>query len=391
MKGIVMEAKKRFIVNVMFYGIIVVIITLAFKYVLPIMVPFIIAFCVAALLQIPVRRMKIRAASLRRLASAALCGVFYAIVALIVLLLGSRMINEIGALLSAIPKLFSNTILPLLDQAFNELETTVLPYDTTLASMIDRVATNIIQQITSWVTSFSGSALLRVTNIATAIPGLLVKVIITVISTFFISLDYDTVIGFLKRLIPKGRKELVDTSLHYTRTMLTAYVKSYSLLFCLTFFELSIGFSLLKIPYAGVLAITIAVFDLMPILGTGGILIPWALILFAIGNYSLGLGILALYIIITAIRNTLEPKIIGKQVGLHPLATLIAMLLGLGLFGLVGLLAFPVTLAVFTAMQRTKLERAAEAAAAAESNAQAAAPAEPQTQAQATQDTETNA
>ena len=99
------------------------------------------------------------------------------------------------------------------------------------------------------------------------------------------------------------------------------------------------------------------------VLGTGGILLPWALILLLIGNLKLAAGIAALYLIITFVRQTLEPKIVGAQIGLHPLATLIAMLLGLGLFGLVGLLAFPVTLSVLNAMHRTKQARmAAEAA-----------------------------
>lgn len=118
--------------------------------------------------------------------------------------------------------------------------------------------------------------------------------------------------------------------------------------------ELAIGFLLLRIPYAMLLALLISIFDLMPILGTGGILLPWALVLVLMGNLPLAAGIAALYVIITAVRQTLEPKIVGAQIGLHPLATLIAMLLGLKLFGLVGLIAFPVTLAVVTAMSRTR-------------------------------------
>lgn len=366
-----MEAKKKFIINAMYYGIIVVVALLAFKYVLPIMVPFIIAFVVTALLQLPLDRMHLKNKSMRRLASIILCAVFYVIVFVIVLIVGARLITEAGDLIRAIPKLFSEVV-PFITRAFDELEVTVAAYDTELATVIDQMATSTLKTISQTVTDFSAKALIFVTSMATSIPGTIVNVVITVISTFFMAIDYDIVLGFLKKLIPSSKREIFDTSAHYTKSMIGVYVRSYALLFTLTFVELSIGFTLLKIPYAILLALIISIFDLMPILGTGGILLPWALILLVIGNIKLAAGIAALYLIITFVRQTLEPKIVGAQIGLHPLATLIAMLLGLGLFGLVGLLAFPVTLSVFNAMHRTKKARDAAEAAKAQKEAESA-------------------
>ena len=366
-----MEAKKKFIINAMYYGIIVVVALLAFKYVLPIMVPFIIAFVVTALLQLPLDRMHLKNKSMRRLASIILCAVFYVIVFVIVLIVGARLITEAGDLIRAIPKLFSEVV-PFITRAFDELEVTVAAYDTELATVIDQMATSTLKTISQTVTDFSAKALIFVTSMATSIPGTIVNVVITVISTFFMAIDYDIVLGFLKKLIPSSKREIFDTSAHYTKNMIGVYVRSYALLFTLTFVELSIGFTLLKIPYAILLALIISIFDLMPILGTGGILLPWALILLVIGNIKLAAGIAALYLIITFVRQTLEPKIVGAQIGLHPLATLIAMLLGLGLFGLVGLLAFPVTLSVFNAMHRTKKARDAAEAAKAQKEAESA-------------------
>ncbi len=360
-----MEAKKKFIVDAMYYGIILIIALLALKYVLPIMVPFIIAFVVTVLLQLPLDRMHLKNKSMRRLASIILCAVFYVIVFVLVLIVGARLATEAGDLVRAIPRLFSELV-PFINRAFDELEVAVAAYDTELATVIDQMATSTLKTISQTVTDFSAKALIFVTGLATSIPGTIVNVVITVISTFFMAIDYDIVMGFLKKLIPASKREIFDTSAHYTKSMIGVYIRSYALLFTLTFVELTIGFTLLKIPYSILLALIISIFDLMPILGTGGILLPWALILLVIGNIKLAAGIAALYIIITFVRQTLEPKIVGAQIGLHPLATLIAMLLGLGLFGLVGLLAFPVTLSVLNAMHRTKKARdAAEAAKAA--------------------------
>jgi len=366
-----MEAKKTFIINAMYYGVILAAALLAFRYVVPIMVPFIIAFIVSAMLQLPLDRMKIKNRRMRKLTSIVLCGVFYFIVVIIITVLGARIISEAGDLIRAIPRLFGELV-PFVNRAFDELEVTVAAYDAELATFIDQIATSTLKTVSQTVTNFSAKALIVVTGYATSIPGLIVSIVITVISTFFMAIDFDLILSFFKKLVPSSKEELFSTSMHYAKTMIGVYIKSYALLFTLTFVELGIGFSLLNIPYAILLALIISIFDLMPILGTGGILLPWALILLLMGNLKLAAGIAALYIIITAVRQTLEPKIVGAQIGLHPLATLIAMLLGLGLFGLVGLISFPVALAVITAMGRTKKKREAEQAKAAQAAAEAA-------------------
>lgn len=153
-------------------------------------------------------------------------------------------------------------------------------------------------------------------------------------------------------MIPAEKEKTVGNTLAYVKNILFIYLRSYLLLFLLTFAELFLGFLILRIPYAGVLAFAIAVFDILPVLGTGGILLPWAAVLLIMGNTPLALGILVLYIVITAIRNTLEPKIVGKQIGLHPLATLIAMFIGLRILGIAGMVIFPVGLSVLVSLEK---------------------------------------
>jgi len=357
-----MEAKKKFIVNVMFYGIIAAIVLVLGKYVVPIMTPFIIALLVSAVVHTITKKMKIPKEKLRRLAAVVLCAVIYAVVFLGAVFLSAKVVSAVVDVLKRIPQLFTVYVLPWLEESVNHLETAVTPYDMSVASWIDSIASDLIKSLTQFVTSFSGKAVVWVTSSATAIPSVLVDTIITVISTFFMVLDFEKVTGFLIKLVPGSKRELFNTGMHYTKTMLRVYVKSYSILFTLTFVELAIGFFILRIPNAIILALVIAVFDLMPILGTGGILLPWALLSFLMENYSMAIGILALYLVITGIRNTLEPRIVGKQIGLHPLATLAAMLLGLRMFGLVGLIGFPVTLTVINAMRRTRKQREKETA-----------------------------
>ncbi len=86
----------------------------------------------------------------------------------------------------------------------------------------------------------------------------------------------------------------------------------------------------------------VAIIDILPILGTGAILLPWSIIAFILGNYKIGIGILLLYIVITAVRQTIEPKIVGQQIGLHPIVTLLLMYVGAQLMGVLGLLLLPI-------------------------------------------------
>jgi len=105
---------------------------------------------------------------------------------------------------------------------------------------------------------------------------------------------------------------------------------------------------LLGIDNAILIALIIAILDLLPVLGTGTVLIPWGIINIILGNYLIGVALIILYVVILIIRNIIEPKIISKQVGLHPLITLLCIFIGLKLFGFIGIIFLPlVTILVY--------------------------------------------
>ena len=123
--------------------------------------------------------------------------------------------------------------------------------------------------------------------------------------------------------------------------MARRYVRAYAILMLLTFVEMFIGFSVLRVPYSFVLAILVAVVDLLPMFGTGTVLIPWAVGALVLGQYPLGSGLLILYGISLIVRQVAEPRLVGASLGLHPLASFAAMFAGFRLFGIVGLFLGP--------------------------------------------------
>ena len=177
-----------------------------------------------------------------------------------------------------------------------------------------------------------------------ALPDLLLFCVMTVIAAFYISADFDRINVFLCAQLPpravvylrRLKRRALDTGFRYLR--------AYAILMAITFVELLIGFWMLRVEYAFTLAIFTAVIDILPVLGIGTVLLPWAAALLLTGNYGQGIGILALFGILTLIRHFLEPKILGASLGLYPLATLVALYAGYRISGIGGMLLFPILL-----------------------------------------------
>ena len=347
-----METKKNFVINAAFYAIILAVIVVGYKFILPIMVPFIIGFCVATVVQIPLGRLPDKLRPYKKSLSTLFCILFYTIVVLLLILVGAKVVTEVTNLVMALPELFQSHMYPFLMYVADSLVEILDPLDPSITDMIIDMGKNAVSSLASFATDLSAGAVKLVATGAVSIPGVIVSIIITVVSTFYMSADYRLILDFIKKLMPGKHRGNIIRIIRYAETAVLVYIKSYSLLFVVTFLELWLGLSVLKIPYSMGIALGIAVFDLMPILGTGGVLLPWSLIALCMGNYFIAIGIFVLYLIITAVRNSLEPRIVGNQIGLHPLATLIAMILGLELIGLVGMMLFPITLVAITNLKK---------------------------------------
>ena len=352
-----MDRRKNFVINTAFYGIIAALVFAAWKYLLPAMTPFIIGFVIASIVQLPLGHLGIEKPTHRKVAVVILCLIFYALLVFLMVFFSVKVISEIGNFAAAVPDLVNDNLYPFIYMIGDEIEALLEPIDMNLAQIVNEVEKSLASTLAKYATEFSGWAVRTIASGAISIPGLLIKIIITVVSSFYIALDYSNVLRVLKRLIPMGQRDFVVQAVGYARTAVLAYIKSYSIMFCLTFLELWIGLLILKVPYTAGLAFGIAVFDLMPILGVGGILLPWGFVALVMGKLPMGIGVIVLYLIIAAVRNAVEPRIVGKHIGLHPLATLVAMVVGLRLAGLVGMLLLPISLVAVVRIREEAKEK----------------------------------
>lgn len=193
-----------------------------------------------------------------------------------------------------------------------------------------------------------------VLRLFSSLPKILLFIGALILSLFYFGCDYEKITAFVKRRLSEKQLSFArELKEHFFDTFFSV-LRAYGILIIMTFLELWVGFLLLRIPYATLLAIFIALVDILPVLGTGTVLVPWGVFLLIVGEYKTGLCILALYGIITVIRQVAEPKILGDSVGLHPLATLISMYFGLKLCGVGGLFLFPFAVMIITKVLSAK-------------------------------------
>lgn len=351
------QKKERFIVNFIFYGLIGALLFVGAKYLLPVLMPFLLGLVVTLMLQPPIRLVAKKKPRLKRLTAIVLCAAFYALCAYLVVNFGVQIFQKIGDMIARIPALYESHIVPALWMMYAKLDEFLANIDPSFTQEIDAIFVDLLQNMRLYITEYSMKGVGLLTNTLTMIPGLFIKVLLTIISTFFMVGDFDYLASYAMKLVPSSRRGTVETTIGYVKHIIGKYVKSYSLIFFITFVELSTGFALLSVPNPMLLGLIVAVFDILPILGTGGVLIPWAIIAAVLGNGAFALGLIVLYIVIIVVRNIIEPRIVGKQIGLHPLVTLVSMFVGLKLFGVIGLFGFPIALSVLVNMDRNNIIR----------------------------------
>jgi sporulation integral membrane protein YtvI len=177
-------------------------------------------------------------------------------------------------------------------------------------------------------------------------PKAILTLVVTVLASFYFAIDYDAIKDRVLYIFKGRAGDVVRKSYTVAAKALKSYAKAYLLLMLITFIEVFIGLLLLKRSYAFIIAIGVAVVDVLPFFGTGAVLVPWAIISFIIGDHGVGSGLLVLYGVVTIVRQVLEPRIVGANLGIHPLATLFSMFAGLSFFGFFGMLLGPLVFLV---------------------------------------------
>lgn len=357
------QRKKDFLINIAFWGMWILIAFLFLKAAGSVLLPFVIAFIAAWFLAKPVDWVTEKTHVRRGIASAVMVLLFYALAAALVYVAGSRLVRLLYDTFYEWSGFISDTVIPALHRFFAWLEELLSVFSPSApknpgqsAAAADPVAASAVMQEAlvpaetmeragEVVSELSGSVINGVSGMAAGIPAILMNSLIAVVATVFMEIEIHSIFGFLKKQVPEKYQKMAMEGKDYMVGTIGRCVWSYCLIMGITFAELCAGLYLLGVPGAPVIAFLVAVLDILPVLGTGTVLLPWALIAFATGDISMGVGVLALYLLITIVRNIVEPKLVGRQMGLSPVVMLPCMLVGLKFFGIIGLFLVPMGVA----------------------------------------------
>lgn len=311
------------------------------RFLLPLALPFLMGAALAGLAEPGVRLLSTRLRLPRGL-SAGICVTAVLVLLLgLALLLGSLLLRELWQLSQVMPDLEST-----LRQGMQVTEDLLL-------SLANRAPDGIRTLVTKSVLNLFSSGTALVDRAAQALPGILTGFLghvpgsalamgTGVLSAFMISARLPQLRRYCARRLPKNWRESYLPRLRHLRRALGGWLKAQCKLMTLTFCIVTLGLVLLRVPYAPLWAMAIALVDAVPVLGTGTVMLPWAAVALLQGNTPQALGLLATYAAAALARTFLEPRMVGKQLGLDPLLTLVCLYLGYRLWGFLGLLLAPV-------------------------------------------------
>lgn len=208
---------------------------------------------------------------------------------------------------------------------------------------LSELSENVSEYFSDFLTDTDGGSFSAIKNTAMKIPNMVVQFIIFLLATYFFIADKEKLIMFYKKHFPESMQKQVTTIYRQTILVVAGYFKAQLKIMLIIYVELVIGLLILQIKYSWLIGLGIAFLDMLPIFGTGTILIPWAVIKLLTGDFPMAIGMLAIYAIAFVLHQMLQPKLIGDSVGMNPFLALFIMYIGYRLGDLLGMIiAIPI-------------------------------------------------
>lgn len=307
----------------------------------PVLLPFAVGFLLAKAAETPVRALQQHGKFPRWLSVGLSVAAMYAVLSVLLWLLCRTLYRELSAIGKTFPELL---------QAVSE---TAGVLENRLLSLADRFPDGVGQALREGIAEFfrSGAGLSRklydwafaaASAILRKIPAIALFLLTAVLSSFMFSAQLPKLTALWHSKAPDDWKRRTQLMIDRLQETLGGWIKAQLKLMSVTFLVLTAGFLILGVDSPVLLGLLIALIDALPVFGVGVVLIPWGLLQFLQGNSVPGAGLLCLYGVAALLRTALEPRLLGKQIGLDPLLTLLALYAGHYFLGILGMILFPI-------------------------------------------------
>ena len=356
----IMQKRKAFIINFIYAAIFIGLYYFTVKYALGYIFPFVFAAALSVFLQRPIR------AITKKLHIKAHSAVSIILVLLIVVIILGTIAGLLFALGSELKEFFTymfsniSSLSDLIDAAEKIVMELLVKLPKGIGDAVSEYVVGFFDKIGTESTGIDMSVLSApisgAWHVVKGIPSIFLTLLVTVVSCVFMTSDYETIKKMLLDFFKvENREKIINTKRTITKGVSKLF-KAYATLMLITFVEMFVGLSFMKLVgiykggYIAIIAFVTCIVDIIPVLGTGTVILPWAVYSFITGNVGLGIGLIILYAVITVLRQVVEPKLVANQVGLPAIVTIAAMFLGARLFGAFGIIILPLTVIVLKLM-----------------------------------------
>ena len=336
------KAKAAFIIDTIFILFLAVLIYIFLKYIVFYIMPFIVSFLLVYILQKPMINLSNKLKIKKSIITVISLVLIISMLIFLIYFIGDKLLSFTLSFINNAENITHLT---------NQVITYFTPFNSALSSFLPEdinIFDNFLNSMGDLITNFAKI-------IIGLVPSFIIGFVVSIVSAFFFSIYYDDMLFFIKKQLTERSIKIVVKLKEVINYSVFNLFKGYLILFFITFLEMFIGFTVLGLKNKLAIAIIVAMIDAFPVFGTGTILIPWGIYQIINDDLILGIGILILYVVSFVLRYFLEPKIIGKNMGINPLVSLISIFVGLKLFGIIGILTFPLIVSIIVVLNNKGL------------------------------------
>lgn len=313
---------------------------LFFRFFGPVLLPFLLGLLPAGAAARASDRLQAKFGTPRRLTACLCVGALYILFFLLVFFLGKFLLRELEGFFRTLPTLAASLTGP-----FDRLKQTLL-------ELASKFPDGIGAALEQWTSEFfrSGAGLgdklydfvfTLASNAIRMAPDIAMFCLTALLSGFLFAIELPQLTELWYSKAPKRWQHLWQNATEKLKGTVFCWLKAQGKLIFITFLVLTAGFLIVRVEYPLLFAVVIALVDALPVLGSGLFLVPWSIVQFLAGDTFRGVGLLCIYAAAALLRTALEPKLLGKQMGLDPLLTLLALYAGYHFFGVLGMILFP--------------------------------------------------
>lgn len=342
----------RLFIRSILAALIMVFIIFIFPKALKLLFPFVLALIVAVVLNPVVNTINRKFGISRRIIALVLDLLVFMLVATLIGTLAYSVVNEAVALANNVQMNWDNIVGTIdgLGDSFNWLLNYLPPQ---IMDVLSNFEDSIISFLQNSSKTLLSSVISATTSLTTKTGNFFINFIMAILAAYFLISDYNRIGTVAKKFIGERTGKYLSILKNSALAALGGYIRSQLLLATFAFIFMFIALLIIRQPYALLIALLLGFIDLLPIVGTIAVLAPWGIFELISGDLNIGIYLLVVGIIFFLIRKVIEPKIVGSQTGLHPLAALISTFIGLQFSGVWGAILGPVILMVVISVYKT--------------------------------------